>query len=347
MTDKQAIKSIALEILSALEEHRQESRSRQGVPGGQGSNHQNEPGCPGGYAAVVGSINADLTVETARLPKPGETVIGGPLATLPGGKSANQAVTSALLGAATSFIGAVGRDTHGDMLYQSLRRAGVDTTGVQRVDQPSGSTLITVDSRGENTIVYSAGANATLSADVVSKQAEIIRQAKVLGLCLESPLDAVEAAADIAHNAGVTVVLNFSPLREVSPSLLQLVDVLIVNEHELAVLANRIVDASDHAGLRDALSGLGFARIVLTLGADGALVLEDGEFTVVPSFQVEAVDTTGCGDAFMGSLLAALAAGESLSRGACLASAVAGAAALRRGAQSSYRNAAEVREFLG
>lgn len=320
MTDKDKLKTTAREVLAAL---------------GQG-----------GRVAVVGSINADLTVETARLPRPGETVVGGALVTLPGGKSANQAVTCALLGAPTSFIGALGHDAHGDMLYQSLRRAGVDATGVNRVEQPSGSTLITVDAHGENTIVYSAGANATLSAETVAAQADIIRGARVLGLCLESPLDAVEAAAGIAHEAGVTVVLNFSPITEVPPSLLRLVDVLIVNEHELAVLAGRPVDSGDHVGLRAALSDLGFERAVLTLGADGALVLEGGKFVVVPAFQVTAVDTTGCGDAFMGSLLAAVAAGEPLSRGACLASAVAGVAATRKGAQASYRPATVIREFL-
>lgn len=300
----------------------------------------------GERVAVVGSINADLTVETEQLPCPGETVVGGPLETLPGGKSANQAVTCALLGTATSFIGALGDDAHGDLLYQSLRRAGVDTAGVSRVNQPSGSTLITVDSHGENTIVYSAGANATLNAASVAAQTEIIRGAQVLGLCLESPLEAVAAAATIAREAGVTMALNFSPITKVPDSLLRLVDVLIVNEHELAVLAGRPLDSGDAAGLRAALSDLGFERAVLTLGADGALVLEGGEFVSVPPFAVAAVDTTGCGDAFMGSLLAAVAAGEPLSRGACLASAVAGVAALRKGAQASYRNAREVREFL-
>lgn len=300
----------------------------------------------GNPVAVVGSINADLTVETARLPRPGETVPGGPLATLPGGKSANQAVTCALLGAKTSFIGVLGRDAHGDLLYQSLRNAGVDLSGTSRVDHPTGSTLITVDSQGENTIVYSAGANATLSEEQVCAQAEVIQGARVLGLCLESPLEAVQAAARTAHAAGIEVVLNYSPITTVSESLLKLVDVLIVNEHELAVLAGAPIDPANHEELQAALEGLGFARAVLTLGGDGALVLENGVFVPIPAFPITAVDTTGSGDAFMGSLLAALAAGESLARGACLASAVAALAATRMGAQASYQSAAVVADFL-
>lgn len=300
----------------------------------------------GNPVAVVGSINADLTIETARLPRPGETVPGGPLATLPGGKSANQAVTCALLGAKTSFIGVLGRDAHGDLLYQSLRNAGVDLSGTARVDHPTGSTLITVDSQGENTIVYSAGANATLTGEQVSAQAEVIQSARVLGLCLESPLEAVQAAARTAHAAGIEVVLNYSPITTVSESLLKLVDVLIVNEHELAVLAGGPIDPANHEELQAALKGLGFERAVLTLGAEGALVLENGAFMPIPAFPITAVDTTGSGDAFMGSLLAALAAGESLTRGACLASGVAALAATRMGAQASYQPAEVVADFL-
>ncbi len=300
----------------------------------------------GNPVAVVGSINADLTVETARLPRPGETVPGGPLATLPGGKSANQAVTCALLGAKTSFIGVLGRDAHGDLLYQSLRNAGVDLSGTARVDHPTGSTLITVDAQGENTIVYSAGANAALTGEQVSAQAEVIQSARVLGLCLESPLEAVQAAARTAHAAGVEVVLNYSPITTVSESLLKLVDVLIVNEHELAVLTGGPINPANHEELQAALEGLGFERAVLTLGAEGALVLENGAFVAIPAFPITAVDTTGSGDAFMGSLLAALAAGESLTRGACLASGVAALAATRMGAQASYQPAAVVADFL-
>ena len=300
----------------------------------------------GAPVTVVGSINADLTVETERLPGPGETVIGGPLVTLPGGKSANQAVTCALLGAKTKLIGALGNDGYGDLLMASLNSAGVDTSGVKRCEGSSGSTLITVDAAGENTIVYSAGANALVNADLVREESELITSAKTLGLCLEAPLDAVEEAARIAHEAGVKVVLNFSPITEVPDSLLKLVDVLIVNEHELAALSGSKLDVENLDQLREAADSLGIKQVVLTLGGNGSLVLDDGEATRIPIFLVDTVDTTGAGDSFMGSLLSALAAGCSLADGACLAAAVSSLATTKVGAQASYRGAPAVRGFL-
>ncbi len=300
----------------------------------------------GAPVTVVGSINADLTVETERLPGPGETVIGGPLVTLPGGKSANQAVTCALLGAKTKLIGALGNDGYGDLLMASLNSAGVDTSGVKRCEGSSGSTLITVDVAGEKTIVYSAGANALVNADLVREESELITSAKTLGLCLEAPLDAVEEAARIAHEAGVKVVLNFSPITEVPDSLLKLVDVLIVNEHELAALSGSKLDVENLDQLREAADSLGMKQVVLTLGGNGSLVLDDGEATRIPIFPVDTVDTTGAGDSFMGSLLSALAAGCSLADGACLAAAVSSLATTKVGAQASYRGAPAVRGFL-
>jgi len=300
----------------------------------------------GAPVTVVGSINADLTVETERLPGPGETVIGGPLVTLPGGKSANQAVTCALLGAKTKLIGALGNDGYGDLLMASLNSAGVDTSGVKRCEGSSGSTLITVDAAGENTIVYSAGANALVNADLVREESELITSAKTLGLCLEAPLDAVEEAARIAHEAGVKVVLNFSPIIKVPDSLLKLVDVLIVNEHELAALSGSKLDVENLDQLRKAADSLGMKQVVLTLGGNGSLVLDGGEATRIPIFPVDTVDTTGAGDSFMGSLLSALAAGCPLADGACLAAAVSSLATTKVGAQASYRGAPAVRGFL-
>lgn len=300
----------------------------------------------GAPVSVVGSINADLTVKTKYLPKPGETVVGSPLATLPGGKSANQAVTCALLGAETKLIGALGTDAHGDLLLDSLTKAGVNTTGVKRLIASSGSTLITVDEAGENTIVYSAGANALVDAELVRARAKLITSSKTLGLCLEAPMDAIEEAARLGHEAGVQVVLNYSPIVALPNSLLKLINVLIVNEHELAALSGSRLDVENVHGLQKALNGLGFERVALTLGANGSLILENGEVTQIPAFAVKTVDTTGAGDSYMGSLLAGLAAGASLADSACLAAAVSALATTKIGAQSSYHTADQVRDFL-
>ena len=188
-----------------------------------------------GEVAVFGSLNADLTVRTERFPMPGETIGGEDLVILPGGKSANQAVQAGLLGAHVRMIGAVGGDGHGDLLIESLQRAGVDTAAVQREDVATGTAIITVDSAGDNTIVVSPGANGRVDVSTAQRHQDVIRGARVLGLCMEVSPDAVEAAARIAHDAGTRVVFNNSPFHPIlSAGLLEAIDVLVVNEHELA-----------------------------------------------------------------------------------------------------------------
>ena len=285
----------------------------------------------GAPVVALGSLNADLTVTTQRLPGPGETVVGSDLRILPGGKSANQAATAALLGVPTTMIGAVGRDGNGQLLLESLALKGVDTRHVYEREVATGTAMITVDAAAENTIVISAGANATLTpADVVEKVS----------------LETVTAAACCAHEAGVPVVLNVSPARQLSPELLELTDVLIVNQHELALVSGQSVDTADLEQVAKAFMATGVKRGVLTLGGAGSLIYEDGRLEWVAAFKVNPVDTTGAGDSFMGTLLSALAAGVSLADGATLAAAVAACSTTKVGAQASYASADEVREFL-
>ena len=164
-----------------------------------------------GSVIVVGSMNADYTVTTKRLPKPGETVNGGAMKVLPGGKGANQASAAARLGVNVQLLGAVGEDSNADFLLSKLDEAGVDTADILHVEGPSGTTVITVSAEGENTIVYSSGSNAKASAGYVQSHRTTIAECAVLGLCLESPIATVIAAAQTAHDAGVTVLLNDSP----------------------------------------------------------------------------------------------------------------------------------------
>lgn len=300
----------------------------------------------GAPVVALGSLNADLTVTTQRLPGPGETVVGSDLRILPGGKSANQAATAALLGVPTTMIGAVGRDGNGQLLLESLALKGVDTRHVYEREVATGTAMITVDAAAENTIVISPGANATLTpADVVEK-AQVIAEAGALGLCLEVSLETVTAAARCAHEAGVPVVLNVSPARQLSPELLELTDVLIVNQHELSLVSGQSVDTADLEQVAKAFMATGVKRGVLTLGGAGSLIYEDGRLEWVAAFKVTPVDTTGAGDSFMGTLLSALAAGVSLADGATLAAAVAACSTTKVGAQASYASADEVREFL-
>lgn len=302
-----------------------------------------------GRVAVVGSLNADLTVRTVKLPRPGQTVTGEDLQVLPGGKSANQAVQAALLGAQTALIGLVGRDSHGDLLVQSLTRAGVDVEAVGRAEQPTGTAVITVDHDGENTIVVSPGANGVVDAALVRDHCELITQAQVLGLCLEVGLEAVTEAAQIAAAAGTVVVLNPSPFRADLPAaLLGATDVLVLNEPELAELASASrVDDFGGAEFREwavaAVQGLGVARAVVTLGSRGSIVIDDGEAVEIRPFPTQAVDTTGAGDSFLAALMTGIASGFDLEAAATLASAVSSVATRSTGAQASYRDAATLR----
>ena len=277
---------------------------------------------------VVGSLNADLVVRTERFPRPGATLRGQDLAVLPGGKSANQAVAAGRLGGDVVLVGAVGDDEHGRLLRSSAADAGVDVSHVLvRAGTATGTAVITVDAAGENTIVVSPGANATLApADL---PAGLLEGAAVLCLCLEVGAEVVLAAARAARAAGALVLTNPSPSGQVPAGLLERTDVLVLNEHEAAQLGAH-----------------GVPRWVVTRGARGCVVHEDGAAPVpVPAVPVEAVDTTGCGDAFTGALALRLAAGDALVDAARAAGAVAALAAGRAGAQPSYPSREEVDAF--
>ncbi|XCP88648.1 ribokinase [Alloscardovia omnicolens] len=303
-----------------------------------------------GRVAVLGSMNADYTVRTQRLPQPGETVAGGELEILPGGKSSNQAATAALLGAQVGMFGALGTDSNADFLASKLESAGVHTQHIARMEGPSGTTVITVsESDGENTIVYSPGANHKLSVDYVVSHAQELTSYSVLGLCLESPMDTVIEAARTAHAAGMTVLLNDSPFMAHLPSeLINNVDILLANEHEVAQIIGLNPDIdwaqADWNAVRIALHDLGFDRAIITLGALGSCVIDKETVERVDGVTVDAVDTTGCGDSYMGTVLAGLASGFTLADSARAAAYVAAYAACGYGAQSSYGTAAQIYE---
>lgn len=307
-----------------------------------------------GTVSVIGSMNADYTVTTQRLPGPGETITGGPLQLLPGGKSGNQAAAAARIGASVQMFGAVGSDSNADFLLGALGDAGVNTSNVRRVLGPSGTTVITVDAAGENTIVYSPGSNAQVTVDYVESMRDALVRSSVLGLCLESPIETVTCAARICHEAGVKVLLNNSPFNPSLPAeLVETADILLVNEHEMAQLLgidepeNDDWDAFDWSNALDKLRSFGFEQAIVTLGGDGSVVLDATESESIHRIapvRVKAVDTTGCGDSFMGTVLAGLASGMALAEAAELASYVSAYAATGYGAQASYGNAAQIRE---
>ncbi|PJM72799.1 ribokinase [Bifidobacterium primatium] len=302
---------------------------------------------------VVGSMNADYTVTTERLPQPGETVNGGPLRVLPGGKSGNQAATAAKIGANVHMLGAVGDDDNGRFLLDRLAEAGVRTDDVKHVDGASGTTVITVDSHGENTIVYSPGSNGKVTVEYVRDHADLIADAAVLGLCLESPMPTVIESARIAHKAGVKVLVNDSPfIPELPRDLIDNADILLVNEHEMSQLlgidepGDGDWDAVDWDAIVAQMAGFGFDQAVVTLGGDGSVVIDSGRAHRIAPVKVDAVDTTGCGDSFMGTILAGLASGHDLVTSAQVASYVSAYAATGQGAQASYGTTRQVRELF-
>ena len=295
---------------------------------------------PAGKVVVVGSLNADLTVRTDRFPSPGETLGGSELVIVPGGKSANQAAAAAILGADVRLFGAVGADGHGDLLLKAAAGAGVDASRVlRRPGTATGTAMIVVDAAGENTIIVSPGANGTVTGAELPQ--DLFDGAAVLTLSLEVPLEAVTAAARAGHNAGAQVLLNLSPYREVPADLLALTDVLLLNAHEAALVTGLADPAADWEAVIAALGALGVRRTIVTLGSDGAVVLDgtaggaDRVVAVAPT-RVQAVDTTGCGDAFTAATAARLAAGGALPDAAAFAARAGALAATREGAQSSY-----------
>ncbi|WP_236790356.1 ribokinase [Amycolatopsis sp. GM8] len=281
---------------------------------------------------VIGSANADLVVPADRRPAGGETVLGGDTAVLPGGKGANTAVAAAKLGADVALLGAIGDDAHGRMLTESLRAAGVRTDLLLVVERPTGIAYITVTPDGENSILVSPGANSALVPSVVDGA---LAGVKVMVASMEIPLPTVERAVAAAVEAGVRTLLNLSPAAKVSAQTLAALDVLLVNEHEAAWLLG-----SDAAPAK--LLGLGPRSAVVTLGARGALVITEDGTTEIASPRVEAVDTTGAGDAFAGALAASLATGVTLETAARKAVRVAAISVTRRGAQPSYPSEAEL-----
>ncbi|MEU2931277.1 ribokinase [Streptomyces sp. NPDC007251] len=290
---------------------------------------------------VVGSANADLVVAVERRPGPGETVLGSDLAVHPGGKGANQAVAAARLGARTALLARVGDDAHGRMLLDSQRAAGVDTTGVLTGGAPTGVALITVDPSGDNSIVVSPGANARLTPQDVKAAAGLLRASRVVSAQLEVPLETVvEVVRGLAP--GSRFVLNPSPPRPLPDEVVAACDPLIVNEHEAKVILGDTVTGETPEDWARALLARGPRSVVVTLGGEGALVATRDATTRIAPVTVDAVDTTGAGDAFTAALAFGLGAGVGLEVAAAYAARVGALAVTRRGAQDSYPTAEEV-----
>jgi len=299
---------------------------------------------------VVGSANIDLVVRAPHIPVVGETVLGGDLLMVPGGKGANQAVAAAKVGADAEvlFVAKLGTDSFGDQLYQSLHQQGVQTKYLYRVQQsPSGVALIVVDEQGNNSIVVAGGANRLLGPEDLEPVREDIASAGAVVTQLEIPLETVVAAAETAQACGVPFILDPAPARPLPDSLLSKVDVLTPNQTEVQMLTGCEVTDVDSARKAAALLlERGLKAVVLTMGAEGFLLARADQCRFVQACQVQAVDSTAAGDAFTGALAVGIAEGKDLADAAEFANYVAALSVTKMGAQPSMPTRRQVEEFV-
>ena len=290
---------------------------------------------------VFGSANADLVFAVPDLPAPGVTVLGDCVRSFPGGKGANQAVAAARDGAATQFAGCVGRDAFADVATAALRDAGVDLSRLAVVEAPTGCASICVDRAGRNQIAVAPGANLMARATQVEDAA--LHPGVVVLLQMEVPAEEIAALVQRAKARGARVVLNLAPPGELGLDTLRALDLLVVNEHEAAMLGARLGCGDGAAALRAVLA----ADVVVTRGAAGAEAATAAGVIAVPAFAVTPLDTTGAGDCFCGVLCAGLDRGLTLEAAMRRASAAAAIACTRAGAAASCPTAAETDALLG
>ncbi len=290
---------------------------------------------------VFGSINVDLVSFAKRFPEPGETINGAGFEIHQGGKGANQAVAAAKLGSRTVVIGAVGRDFFGDFLIDSMKKSGVETEAILKLDGTSGVAAIWVDESGENSIILNAGANGKIDSSFLEKVENFVRDASILLLQLEIPYDSVEKAAKIAHEKGVKIILDPAPARSLSDDLISSIDYVTPNEIEIS----QIVDGKSLKEKIEKLESKG-PRVVVKAGTKGVYILENGKLINLKAFKVRAVDTTGAGDCFNGALAVSLSGGMKLKDSCIFAMAASAISVTRKGAGTSFPMRDEVEKFL-
>jgi ribokinase len=297
---------------------------------------------------VIGSSNTDMIIKLDRIPQPGETILGGEFVTAAGGKGANQAVAAARAGGDVTLIARVGRDMFGEEAVAGFVKDGIHVQFVTRdPTAPSGVALIFVAKDGENSIAVASGANGLLSPADVKKAKGSIADAGAVVMQLETPLETVQAAAELAVLAKVPVILNPAPARVLPDKLLKLVSILTPNETEAELLTNIAVTNEESAArASEALLARGVETAIITLGARGAFVASSSTRQLVPGFQVKAVDTTAAGDVFNGALAVSLGEGRPLLEAVRFANAAAAISVTRLGAQPSAPGRKEIEALL-
>ncbi|WP_100751795.1 ribokinase [Vibrio salilacus] len=297
---------------------------------------------------VLGSVNADHVLQVPSFPRPGETLHGRNYQVIPGGKGANQAVAAARLNADTGFIACVGDDAFGINIRENFKMDNINIAGVKMAPNcPTGIAMIQVSDSGENSICISAEANAKLTVETLEPDLESIRQAKYLLMQLETPMCGIEKAAQVAKQARTNVILNPAPAHTLSDALLACVDVITPNETEAEVLTGITVSDNDSAQqAANALHQKGIEIVMITLGAKGVWLSQNGRGQLIEGFKVDVTDTTAAGDTFNGALVTGLLEDLPLESAIKFAHAAAAISVTRFGAQTSIPSRQEVDAFL-
>lgn len=301
-----------------------------------------------GKIIVVGSSNTDMIVKVPRIPAPGETILGGKFVKAAGGKGANQAVAAARSGGEVTFIANTGDDKLGEEAIEGFKKEGIDTDYIFVDDEtPSGVALIFVGENGENSIAVASGANGTLTPAKIKEIEQVIADGDILLTQLETPLETIEAAVKIAKRYGVKVILNPAPAQKLNDELLQQIDILTPNQSEAELLTGiKVEDESSAKNACKKLRSRGVKTVILTLGSEGAFVMNEQLQKVISGLKVEAEDTTAAGDTFNGALAVGLADGKTMEEAITWAHAAAALSVTRMGAQPSIPHDEEINDFI-
>jgi ribokinase len=285
---------------------------------------------------VVGSSNTDMIIKVPHLPVPGETVLGDEFHMVHGGKGANQAVAAARAGGQVIFISCLGSDTFGKNALEKLKNEGIDTTYIKISDEkPSGVAMINVASSGENSISVAPGANSLLLPEDIEKAGPAFKDADIVLLQLEIPLETVTRTVSLAREYNLKIILNPAPARELDPSLLRMIDIITPNETEASILVSAEEEVLEQKDLIKKLKELGLETVIITLGEQGVVFSSNGQEGHVSGNKVEVIDTTAAGDTFNGYLAVALAGGGSLDESIRIANQAASVSVTRLGASTS------------
>ncbi len=297
---------------------------------------------------VVGSINMDLVVRTDEIPNIGETVLGNELLQIPGGKGANQGVSMAKLGNEVIFLGKVGNDEFGDKLLNSMKNAGVNIEHIEREYTSTGVAVINVDKKGNNNIVVIPGANQKVDGDYLNRHISVLEKGDVVVFQLEIPIETVKEGLKIAKSLGKITVLNPAPAYDLDEQIIENVDILIPNEHELGRIAKRNIDTKK--SLVDAANVLlekGVKEIIVTLGSKGVCYVNKDGYKIFDAYKVEAVDTTAAGDSFIGGFVSSYIKDKNIDKAIDMGQKAAALTIQKIGAQSSLPTIDEVENFNG